>query len=246
MRPGTPPMRTPRLTPGKRPPSGLIGASGFLDRHFPSTDLRRHTATFTVYDTDGKRLAGLQVGKAGPAQHFDMHENVLVPTEGIGKTESLALVEPFHARRLQRGRPDDFWIDFIQIGQSGAVDVIRRFDLQNLDRLHAAVRALHFEHDTGTIRDRALAKVPQNVGMQEYVRAAFISDHEAEPLHRIKPFHAAMHAPRFAFCIRHFIPPTSLCTPSRLRILYCFATGFKGKIHLYSVRCISRYVKFKG
>src|SRR6056297_521476 len=100
----------------------------FLYGHFPSTHLSGHTATFAFDHTHGKRFTRLQICQTRATQNLDMHEDILVTAERIGKTEALTLIEPFHSRRLQWSRAHHLGIDLIEIGQTGAFHVIRRLD----------------------------------------------------------------------------------------------------------------------
>ena len=94
-----------------------------------------------------------------------MHEYVFVATKGIGKAKSLALVEPFDAGGLQRRVANDLGINLVEIGKPCVFKIIRRADGMHRHGLPTAFGLLHVQFNSGAIRNRTLAKVPQNIGM---------------------------------------------------------------------------------
>ena len=75
--------------------------------------------------------------------------------------------------------------------------------LQHLDGLNTALRALDAHHDAGAIRDRALAEVPQNIGVQQDIGVGIVGNDETKTLGRIKPLNATMHDLHDLIFFRH-------------------------------------------
>ncbi len=152
----------------------------------------------------------MDIGQTGPAQYLDMHEDIFFAAEGVGKSKPFAFVEPLDSGRLQRRTADHLRVDLVQIGQPRMLYVIGRIDRVNGHGLPATLRLLNIQLHSGPVRNGTLTEVAKHIGVQQYIRTAFISDNKTEPFNRVEPFNAPFYSANLIVFCRHFFLPNSL------------------------------------
>lgn len=141
-----------------------------------------------------------------------MQKHIFIAAKDIRKAKTLALIEPFYPcgqqRQGRKFRHSRLGIFFAQGKQARR----GRCNFFDRDGLNAPLGHLDAHHDRGTICNRALSEIAQNIGMQEDICTPFIRNDETKSLGGIEPFYVAMHDMRglfFVFHVASHFPRTS-------------------------------------
>ena len=76
---------------------------------------------------------------------------------------------------------------------------------------------LHAHGDACPVRDGALPKIPQHIGMEEDVGRCTVGNYETKTFCRIKPLHTTLHHLRGLFFFSHFKSYLPVCPFSDVR-----------------------------
>ena len=134
-----------------------------------------------------------------------MNEHIFRAPEHICKPKPLALIEPFHTRRFQGGVPNHILIKVDKIRERMWLIRLRHFDPDHLDGLNPSVRLLCIDFDPRGIRNCALTKIPQNIGVQKHVGPAIVAYDKTKALDRIEPLHLTDNSCQFSVILTQLI-----------------------------------------